>query len=279
MASVKKEPCVSLVKIPFDDILIPTTALIDPGHRDRGFAQAAPGHHVWSVDLELVPGCAQQLGTARFQSLGSIQCMNGTLRADSYTASGCRFINEPLATTDQRKVGLGARMDFSNASASVNWFNQNYELAQPGLAGVNQPIGATVLDGSLLSPTLANPLVAGFNGEPMQYLNSETSGVDLNFKVGVATTNSGDIQLGLAFTHVLDAEFQGLYPDCDLGAMPPFGELYGQRTFIDEMLREEERIAFHAGDHRTAVEMSYSDFERLCQPVPADLSGPLRERV
>jgi Ala-tRNA(Pro) deacylase len=76
-----------------------------------------------------------------------------------------------------------------------------------------------------------------------------------------------------------EAEFQGLYPDCDLGAMPPFGELYGQRTFIDEMLREEERIAFHAGDHRTAVEMSYSDFERLCQPVPADLSGPLRERV
>ena len=76
-----------------------------------------------------------------------------------------------------------------------------------------------------------------------------------------------------------EAEFQGLYPDCDLGAMPPFGELYGQRTFIDETLREEERIAFHAGDHRTAVEMSYSDFERLCQPVPADLSGPLRERV
>ena len=76
-----------------------------------------------------------------------------------------------------------------------------------------------------------------------------------------------------------EAEFQGLYPDCDLGAMPPFGELYGQRTFVDEALREEERIAFHAGDHRTAIEMSYGDFERLAEPVPADLSGPLRERV
>ncbi|MDP2469728.1 MAG: YbaK/EbsC family protein [Candidatus Palauibacterales bacterium] len=76
-----------------------------------------------------------------------------------------------------------------------------------------------------------------------------------------------------------EAEFQDLYPDCDLGAMPPFGELYGQETFVDEMLREEERIAFHAGDHRTAIEMSYADFERLCEPVPANLSGPPRERV
>lgn len=74
-----------------------------------------------------------------------------------------------------------------------------------------------------------------------------------------------------------EAEFQGLYPDCDLGAMPPFGELYGQKTFLDETLRAEEKIAFHAGDHRTAIEMSYADFERLCNPVPADFSGPQRE--
>lgn len=102
-------------------------------------------------------------------------------------------------------------MDFSNASASVNWFRQEYEFSQPNLTGTRQPAAATVLDGGLLSPTLANPLVAGYNVDPMQYLNSETSGVDLNFRVGVATTNSGDIQLGLAFTHVLDAEYQGLY--------------------------------------------------------------------
>jgi Ala-tRNA(Pro) deacylase len=76
-----------------------------------------------------------------------------------------------------------------------------------------------------------------------------------------------------------EAEFQNLYPDCDLGAMPPFGTLYGQRTFVDERLREEERIAFHAGDHRTAIEMSYTDFERLAEPVPADIAGPPRERV
>ena len=162
-------------------------------------------------NFNLSAGIERQLGNSQFQSLGSIQCMNGVLRADSYTASGCRFINEPLANSDQRTIGLGARMDFSSASASVNWFNQDYELTQSPLAGIRQPAGAAVLDGGLLSPSLANPLVAGYNSDPMQYLNSETSGVDLNFRVGIATTNSGDIQLGLAFTHVLDAEFQGLY--------------------------------------------------------------------
>jgi Ala-tRNA(Pro) deacylase len=74
-----------------------------------------------------------------------------------------------------------------------------------------------------------------------------------------------------------EAEFQELYPDCDLGAMPPFGNLYGQTTFVDESMREEEKIAFHAGDHMTAIEMSFADFERLVEPVPGEFSGPPRE--
>lgn len=68
-----------------------------------------------------------------------------------------------------------------------------------------------MLSGPLLSPNLGNPLVASSGGDPLQYLNSEASGVDLNFKVGITTGNSGDIQLGLAFSHVLDAEYQGIY--------------------------------------------------------------------
>lgn len=76
-----------------------------------------------------------------------------------------------------------------------------------------------------------------------------------------------------------EAEFESLYPDCDLGAMPPFGNLYGQATYVDESLRREEKIAFHAGDHRTAIEMSYAAFERLAGPVSADISAPPRESV
>lgn len=161
--------------------------------------------------FSLSAGIGQELGTARFQSLGSIQCMNGVLTPDSYTASGCRFVNEPIASTDRQRVDLGARMDFSHASASVNWFNQDAGLQQSGTQRVDQPIGQASLGGGMLSPNLGNPLVSSASGDPLHYLNSETSGVDLNFKVGVATTNSGDIQLGLAFARVLEAEYQGLY--------------------------------------------------------------------
>lgn len=117
----------------------------------------------------------------------------------------------------------------------------------------------------------AKTIAVLINGEPAIAVVPATRRLELDKLRRVAGTKS--------VTIAREAEFQDLYPDCDLGAMPPFGELYGQQTFIDETLRQEERIAFHAGDHRTAIEMAYSDFERLCDPVPADLSGPARERV
>lgn len=75
-------------------------------------------------------------------------------------------------------------------------------------------------------------------------------------------TGAGDVQIAG------EKEFRELYPDCEVGAMPPFGKLYGQTTFVDEELRTEEAITFHAGDHETAIRMSYSDFEELAEPVP-----------
>ncbi len=74
-----------------------------------------------------------------------------------------------------------------------------------------------------------------------------------------------------------EAEFRDLFPDCELGAMPPFGGLYGQPTYVDEALETEERIAFHGGDHRTAIEMSYREFAQVAQPVTGEISGPLHE--
>jgi hypothetical protein len=136
--------------------------------------------------------------------------MNGILRPDSYTASGCRFVTGPMATSNSGQFTLGARLDFNNASASVNWFTQGSQLNEPAVQDVNRGGGQTVVSRGLLSPTLVNPLLAG-GGDPLQYLNSEASGVDLNFKVGIATDSKGDIQLGLAFTRVLDADYQGLY--------------------------------------------------------------------
>lgn len=69
-----------------------------------------------------------------------------------------------------------------------------------------------------------------------------------------------------------EEEMRRAYPDCETGAMPPFGHLYGQETFVDESLREDEYIVFHAGDHRTAVKMPYGVYEELAEPVPAFFS-------
>jgi hypothetical protein len=162
-------------------------------------------------NLNLAAGINRQVGTARFQSLGNIQCMNGTLRADSYTASGCRFVNQPLASSKQERFNLGAQMDFGNTSASLNWFTQDSEINQSSVRRLSGLGGQAVMGNSLLSPTVGNPLLSSNSYDPLQYLNSEASGVNLNFKVGFSTDNTGDIRLGLAFTRVLDANYQGLY--------------------------------------------------------------------
>jgi hypothetical protein len=161
--------------------------------------------------LSLGAGVGRQYGASRFQALGSIQCINGTLRADSYTASGCRFVDDTLATSEQQLAELGARLDFRNATASVNWFTQQSDVEQAGVRQLNRIGGHATMADSLLSPNLGNPLLAPAAGDPLQYLNSEASGVDLNFKVGITTDTRGDVHLGLAFSRILDAEYDGLY--------------------------------------------------------------------
>ncbi len=64
-----------------------------------------------------------------------------------------------------------------------------------------------------------------------------------------------------------ESEFAGLYPNCEPGAMPPLGNLYGQRVFVDEAIARDEKIVFNAGNHQEAVRISYSDFERLARPT------------
>ena len=65
---------------------------------------------------------------------------------------------------------------------------------------------------------------------------------------------------------VPETEFSDSFPDCEVGAMPPFGVLYELPVYVDEMLTRDEEIAFNAGSHRELVRMSYKDWERLVKP-------------
>jgi Ala-tRNA(Pro) deacylase len=69
-----------------------------------------------------------------------------------------------------------------------------------------------------------------------------------------------------------EGRFQGLFPDCELGAMPPFGNLYGLDVFVDDGLAEDEAIVFNAGSHTEVVRLAYRDYERLVHPKVAKLT-------
>ena len=64
-----------------------------------------------------------------------------------------------------------------------------------------------------------------------------------------------------------ESQFQALFPGCELGAMPPFGNLYGLEVYVSDKLSEDELIAFNAGSHTELVRMAYSDFARLVKPA------------
>jgi len=66
-----------------------------------------------------------------------------------------------------------------------------------------------------------------------------------------------------------EKEFRDLFPDCEAGAMPPFGNLYGMDVFVAERLAGDEQIAFNAGSHTELVQLAYADFERLVKPTVA----------
>jgi len=63
-----------------------------------------------------------------------------------------------------------------------------------------------------------------------------------------------------------EAEFKYSFPDCEVGAMPPFGNLYDMEVFVAKTLAEDKEISFNAGSHTEMIKMNYEDFARLVQP-------------
>lgn len=63
-----------------------------------------------------------------------------------------------------------------------------------------------------------------------------------------------------------ESEFQQIFPDCEIGAMPPFGNLYNMDVYVDRSLTEDDVIVFNACSHNELVRMAYKDFEKLVNP-------------
>ncbi len=105
---------------------------------------------------------------------------------------------------------------------------------------------------------LAKTVMVKMNGKMAMAVLPASSKVD--FDILKKVTGFAKIEIAN------EKEFKDLFPDCEIGAMPPFGNLYGMDVFVAESLTEDKEIAFNAGSHRELVKMAYKDFEKLAKP-------------
>jgi Ala-tRNA(Pro) deacylase len=116
----------------------------------------------------------------------------------------------------------------------------------------------------------AKAVVCFADGTPIQAVLPADHDVDLERLADLA--RAGEIRLAD------ESELDWLFPECERGAMPPFGPLYKQRIFVDEALSEELNIVFNAGTHADAIVMRFSDFVVLTTPIIGDFAA-LRVRT
>jgi len=105
---------------------------------------------------------------------------------------------------------------------------------------------------------LAKTVMVKLDGRMAMAVLSSTRKVDLN----LLRESAGAEEAKLA----TEAEFKSLFPDCETGAMPPFGNLYGMEVYVSPSLTEDDQIAFNAGSHTEVMRLTYKDFERLVKP-------------
>ena len=105
---------------------------------------------------------------------------------------------------------------------------------------------------------MAKTVMVKIDGDMTMVVLPSTHNVDFNSIK--ETVGAKEVELAS------EEEFEELFPDCELGAMPPFGHFYDMETLVAESLTEDEEIAFNAGTHKELVKMNYSDYEELAQP-------------
>ena len=111
---------------------------------------------------------------------------------------------------------------------------------------------------------VAKTIVVKIDGKMAMVVLPASNKIDL----GLLKTKVGANTVELAG----EQEFERRFPDCDPGAMPPFGNLYGMDVVVEDKLTEDDEIAFNAGSHTELIKMAYKDFDKLVNPRKAHIS-------
>ncbi len=112
---------------------------------------------------------------------------------------------------------------------------------------------------------LAKTVIVRVDGLPVMAVVPAQSHVDL--KLLREAANGKHVELET------EADFKGNFPDCETGAMPPFGNLYNMKVYADVRLTLDKEIAFNAGSHREIIRMAWRDYEILVKPVITNLTA------
>jgi hypothetical protein len=158
-----------------------------------------------SIDMTASLGAGKS--QPAFQTLGSIHCQNGVLEQGSYRASDCHFINQ-ANVLKQDQIAMGLRYGKGNFNTSVGMFQNETNIRQQSLASTGRALTGMVMGNDLMTPASSNPLLSTFSaGQSLDYLQSEVTGLDMEFQVGLTMDRAGAVRLGLQLTRVLDASY------------------------------------------------------------------------
>ncbi len=115
---------------------------------------------------------------------------------------------------------------------------------------------------------LAKPVIIKVKGQLVMVVLSANQKLNLRMLKNIYKTE--DVELAR------EMDFISAFPDCEVGAMPPFGNLYGLEEIISRDLAKDEDIVFNAGTHTELIKMKYNDFEKLVSPRVLDFKIKLR---
>jgi Ala-tRNA(Pro) deacylase len=143
-----------------------------------------------------------------------------------------------------------------------------FQVQQHPIAFTAQDVAATE---HLPGKQVAKVVIAFADGHPVMLALPAPYRVDLA-RVGLV--------LGTQAVRLADeVELAELFPDCEVGAMPPFGNLYHLPVYVDQRLAEDEDIVFPAGTHTETIRLAYADFARLVRPIVAAFAHPPQEAL
>lgn len=151
------------------------------------------------------------------------------------------------------------------AQALKKFLDENgvdYQVVAHDTAYTAQEVAATA---HIPGRDMAKTVVVRLDGDLAMAVLRATDRLDLDLLKSAAGADRAE----LASEH----DFETRFPECETGAMPPFGNLYEMEVLVDKRLAEDDEIAFNAGTHTEALNLAWKDFERLVSPKVARIAA------